>query len=46
MYYELIHTLKLGDYSIIEIENMAPYELEIFAAMHDRFLKSLKKGQK
>jgi hypothetical protein len=42
MYYELIHALKLGGYSITEIENMLPYELEIFSAMHERFLKSIK----
>jgi hypothetical protein len=45
MYYELIHALKLGGYSIMEIENMMPYEMEIFSAMHERFLKSIKKDK-
>lgn len=32
--------MKLSGYSIQELENMLPYEVEIFAAMHERFLKA------
>lgn len=42
MYYQVMNTMKLNGYSLIELNEMIPYEVDIFAAL----LKQAKEKEK
>jgi hypothetical protein len=44
-YYEMLHVMKLGGYSMSELDNLMPYEVEIFAAMYKNYLDTLEKNK-
>ena len=41
----MLHVMKLGGYSMGELDNLMPYEVEIFAAMYKNYLETLEKNK-
>lgn len=45
-YYELQHNMKLAGYSLGEINEMLPFEVDIQAALHEKYLDEVEKARK
>lgn len=44
-YYEMIHNMKLANYSLDEINQMLPFEVEIQGALYEKYLDALEKAR-